>query len=340
MLEVRIEKRVGTFHLNTRLDAAHETLALLGPSGAGKTMTLQCLAGMTKPDKGYIALDGQVWFDSERRFFLPPEKRGVGLLFQNYALFPNMTVRQNITCGLLRHTPKRERREAVDQLLERFCLTGLDRHLPAQLSGGQQQRVALARCLAGKPRLLLLDEPFAALDAHLRWQLEQELLTTLADFPGPVLYVTHDREEARRVCHRVCIIHHGATQPTVTAAQWYHHPETMIAAQLAGYENISPVQGFENGYAQLPAWNALWPCENREVSGVAFRAQDVRPAKPGEDFILPCRIVRTTEQESIVAPLGQTGALIRARGGLSCAEGEWVRLGISKDKLVWFQREG
>ena len=90
MLEVRIEKRVGTFHLNTRLDAAHETLALLGPSGAGKTMTLQCLAGMTKPDKGYIALDGQVWFDSERRVFLPPEKRCVGLLFQNYALFPNM----------------------------------------------------------------------------------------------------------------------------------------------------------------------------------------------------------------------------------------------------------
>ena len=230
MLEVRIEKRVGTFHLNTRLDAAHETLALLGPSGAGKTMTLQCLAGMTKPDKGYIALDGQVWFDSERRFFLPPEKRGVGLLFQNYALFPNMTVRQNITCGLLRHTPKRERREAVDQLLERFCLTGLDRHLPAQLSGGQQQRVALARCLAGKPRLLLLDEPFAALGPALKAEMLDLVAETATESGALTLLVTHDPEDAIRFADQTVLVADGiAAAPMPTAALFANPPAALRA---------------------------------------------------------------------------------------------------------------
>ena len=195
MLEVRIEKKLGNFHLQVELSAGRETLALLGASGAGKTMTLQCLAGMVKPDRGYIVFDGNVWFDSEKRIFVPPQERGVGLLFQNYALFPNMTVRQNLLCGLRRNTPRHARELAANQLLERFCLNGLEEHLPAQLSGGQQQRVALARCLAGQPRLLLLDEPFAALDTHLRWRLEQDLMNTLNDFIGPTLYVTHDRDE-------------------------------------------------------------------------------------------------------------------------------------------------
>ena len=126
-----------------------------------------------------------------------------GLLFQNYALFPNMTVRQNLLCGLRRDTPRDNREAEVRRMLERFCLMGLENRMPDQLSGGQQQRVALARCLARKPRLLLLDEPFAALDTHLRWRLEQELMDTLAGFEGTTVYVTHDREETRRLCQRV-----------------------------------------------------------------------------------------------------------------------------------------
>ena len=184
MLEMRIEKRFSGFHLQMSLTAGHETMAILGASGAGKTMTLQCLAGVVKPDRGYIALDGKVWFDSDKRIFVPPQERGVGLLFQNYALFPNMTVRQNLLCGLRRETPRPLREAETRLLMERFCLTGLGDRLPSQLSGGQQQRVALARCLARKPKLLLLDEPFAALDTHLRWQLEQELMLTLETFEG------------------------------------------------------------------------------------------------------------------------------------------------------------
>ena len=185
-LRVEIEKRLGNFALQAEFETREQTLALLGASGCGKSVTLKCIAGIMTPDKGRIELDGQVLFDAEKGINLPPQKRRVGYLFQQYALFPNMTVVQNICCGIRARGAERER--LVREQMRRFQLEGLEKSYPAQLSGGQQQRVALARILAGEPKAILLDEPFSALDSYLKWSLEAELTQMLAAFSGPLVW--------------------------------------------------------------------------------------------------------------------------------------------------------
>lgn len=167
-LEVHIEKKLNGFTLRSDFTAGNTATAILGASGCGKSMTLRCIAGIVKPDKGRIVLDGRVLFDSGQHIDLPPQQRGVGLLFQNYALFPNMTVEQNILCGLKAERDKAARKARCAGMLRALRLEELASRRPAELSGGQQQRTALARILVGKPRILMLDEPFSALDSYLR----------------------------------------------------------------------------------------------------------------------------------------------------------------------------
>ena len=182
-LYVDIRKKLGGFTLETQFEAADGVTGILGASGCGKSMTLRCIAGIVKPDEGHIELDGKVLFDSREKINLRPQERHVGLLFQNYALFPNMTVRQNLMTGLkAEKTGKKEAEIRIQEMLDKFELKDLEKHKPAELSGGQQQRVALARIFLSSPRVLMLDEPFSALDGYLRWNLEQELLETLKEF--------------------------------------------------------------------------------------------------------------------------------------------------------------
>ena len=190
-LYVDIEKRLGAFHLRARLEVQDETTALLGASGCGKSVTLKCIAGIMTPDRGRIVLNDRVLFDSEKKIDLTPQQRRVGYLFQQYALFPNMTVEQNILCGI-RAGSRSEKRALAAEKLRMFRLEGLEKKHPAQLSGGQQQRVALARILCSEPQAILLDEPFSALDSYLKWNLELELTELLSGFRGPILWVSHD----------------------------------------------------------------------------------------------------------------------------------------------------
>ena len=189
-LFVDIQKQLGAFRLDVRFTAENGVTCLLGASGCGKSMTLKCIAGIEKPDKGRIELDGRVLFDSEKHINLPPQQRRVGYLFQNYALFPNMSVRQNILCGLCREKNRAAKEHRADEMIALMQLEGLENHKPHQLSGGQQQRVALARILVSDPQLLLLDEPFSALDGHLRDALKIELRDLLHRFGREVLMVT------------------------------------------------------------------------------------------------------------------------------------------------------
>ena len=236
-ISVDIKKRLGDFSLEVSFEAEDCVLALLGASGCGKSMTLQCIAGILTPDEGRIILDGITLFDSAQRINLPPQRRQVGLLFQSYALFPNMTVEQNIAAGLHHH--KEGRRAQVQALITSFQLDGLEGHYPNQLSGGQQQRTALARMLAAEPRLVMLDEPFSAMDEHLRWQLEQALTATLERFGGTTIYVSHNRDEVRRICDRVCVLEEGKSEPVVSIFQLFERPQTHSAALLAGCKNFS-----------------------------------------------------------------------------------------------------
>ena len=192
-LEVHIEKKLNCFTLRSDFTAGNTATAILGASGCGKSMTLRCIAGIVKPDKGRIVLDRRVLFDSEQHIDLPPQQRGVGLLFQNYALFPNMTVEQNILCGLKAERDKAARKARCAGMLRALRLEELASRRPAELSGGQQQRTALARILVGKPKILMLDEPFSALDSYLREEVEGEVGSLLAGFDGTALLAPRKR---------------------------------------------------------------------------------------------------------------------------------------------------
>ena len=257
MLHVDIEKTLGSFHLKAQLDAENETLALLGASGCGKSMTLKCIAGIEKPDRGTITLDGGVLFDSAAHINLMPQQRRVVYLFQQYALFPNMTAGQNILCGL-RTGSRAEKKEKLAALLKTFRLEGLEKKLPSQLSGGQQQRVALARILASEPQAILLDEPFSALDSYLKWELELELGELLGAFDGPILWVSHDLGECCRNCTSVCVMESGATTGIRPMQALLDSPGSLSAARLTGCKNFLPLtqEGCVRGWNLPPFTNS------------------------------------------------------------------------------------
>ncbi len=200
---VDIEKKLGDFHLKVAFSGEEETLGLLGPSGCGKTLTLKCIAGIEKPDRGRIICNGVTLFDSEKHINLPPQQRKAGLLFQNYALFPDMTVEQNIEAGTAGERNKKKRRTMVERALADFELEQVRTQFPDQLSGGQQQRLALARLLVSEPGILLLDEPFSALDSQLRERMEDNLRQVIRRFEKTVILVTHDCGEAARMANTV-----------------------------------------------------------------------------------------------------------------------------------------
>ena len=226
--------------MDVSFTAEREVLALLGSSGSGKSMTLRAIAGILIPDSGRIAVDGTVFFDSEQKINLSPQQRQVGLLFQNYALFPTMTVLENIMTGV-RHGKKAEKRAIAEAALERFQLRDLGNRYPHELSGGQQQRTALARILVGKPRILMLDEPFSALDSHLRDQLEREVLALIRDFGGTTLLVSHSRDEVFRMADRVAVYDAGHIDALDEKHKLFQNPQTYRAALLTGCKNFSRI---------------------------------------------------------------------------------------------------
>ena len=258
-ISVDIEKKLGAFTLRVQFETPGGTMALLGASGCGKSVTLKCIAGIMTPDRGRIVLDGETLFDSERGIDLTPQQRRVGCLFQQYALFPTMTVAQNIRCGI-RGGERSEKKRQTAELLRRFRLEGLEKKYPAQLSGGQQQRVALARILASEPRAILLDEPFSALDSFLKWNLELELSDLLADFTGPVLWVSHDLGECCRNCGSVCVMENGRSSPVTDMETLLRRPATVGAAQLLGCRNFLTARRCEGG-VRLEGWDIVLPLE-------------------------------------------------------------------------------
>jgi molybdate transport system ATP-binding protein len=224
-LRFDLSLRRRSFTVQLALELGREPFALVGPSGAGKTSVLRALAGLVKPDTGTIALDGTVWFDAARGIDLPPEQRSVGLVFQDYALFPHMTVAENVAYG---------GRGRATELLEAFGIAHLANERPGKISGGERQRVALARALARDPDVLLLDEPLAALDAHTRGRVRGELSELLQTLALPTLVVTHDFQDAAALAQHVGVIVDGMLVQSGTPGELVADPATPFVADFTG----------------------------------------------------------------------------------------------------------
>lgn len=284
-LKVNIKKRLGNFNLDVAFETGRGVFAILGASGCGKSMTLKCIAGIETPDEGRIELNGRVLYDSAKKINLTPQKRRVGYMFQDYALFPNMTVEQNIKAGMGKHPEE----EKVRSYINRFRLEGLEKHYPAQLSGGQKQRVAMARMIASEPDILLLDEPFSALDSYLKWELEQEMRDMLAEVQKPVLFVSHNRDEVYRLCSMVSCIDHGKIEVIEETKEFFHNPKTKTAAVLSGCKNISAAEIVDNNHIKALGWG-ITLCVSEipeETKAVGIRAHSFYPVNaeqiPGKE---------------------------------------------------------
>ena len=267
---VDIKKSFPKFELSIELDNDNEVLALLGASGSGKSMLLKCIAGVVKPDKGIIIINDKVVFDSKRNINIIPQKRKVGFLFQNYALFPHMTVRENI--GIVVDRPVAEKEKIIQSNLASFYLEKVAGQYPSQLSGGQQQRTALARIFATTPATLMLDEPFSALDTFLRWKLVQSLAEHLKSYKGSTIYVSHDSNEAFKLSDRIAIINNGTIECVEDRASILERPKTLAAAKLIGCKNISNAQKIGEHRVMALDWGTELSCSESVPSDIRYVA--------------------------------------------------------------------
>ncbi len=284
MLKVNIHKELKEFDLDVDFELKKRSLGILGPSGCGKSMTLKSIAGIVNPDNGVVSLttgEETIYFDSNKKINLKPQKRNVGYLFQNYALFPNMTVEENIAVGLGKnHDEKR-----VSEMIKRFHLEGLEKRYPRQLSGGQQQRVALARILAYGPDVILLDEPFSAMDTFLKEQLRMELANLLKNFDGFSIMVTHDRDEAFQFCDELIVLDEGKIIAKGETYEIFENPKKVQVARLTGCKNISKIEIIDDYHVKSIDWGLIFEVSEKvssNITHIGIRAHDFSAAEKGD----------------------------------------------------------
>ena len=287
-ISVEIHRKLNRFMLDVSFRSTSRRIGILGASGCGKSMTLKCIAGIETPDAGRIAVEDRVLFDSDSRTDLKPQKRNAGYLFQNYALFPTMTVEKNIGAGLKGNRIAKEKR--VKQMVRKFRLEGLEKQLPGQLSGGQQQRVALARIMAYEPDVILLDEPFSALDMFLKDQLQREMVNMLEDYEGTVIMVSHDRDEIYRFSEELLIMDQGKIVAAGPTKEVFRNPENKTAARLTGCKNFSRIRKLGEDTVEAVDWNLVLHVERtvtEDAEYMGYRAHDFIPVwgERGENML-------------------------------------------------------
>ena len=263
-------------------------------------MSLRCIAGVETPDEGLITLNDKVLFDSKNKINLLPKNRKVGLLFQNYALFPNMTLQENIAIGIPKNKKdKIENMKVIKEKIKSFSLEGLEDNYPHQLSGGQQQRVALARMLVNEPEILMLDEPFSALDEHLRWQMEQELIVLLKEHKGSALYVSHNKDEVYRICDKIAVMNKGKIEEIQEKEELFNHPTTINTAILTGCKNISNIKKISDNKIFSYDWNLELSCKEKiehDIKYVGIHTRNLKICSNLEnDNTFELKIVKSIE---------------------------------------------
>lgn len=341
-LSVDIKKKLGSFTLDVVFEAGNEIMAVLGASGCGKSMTLKCIAGVETPDEGKIVLDGRILFDSEKKINLSAKKRKIGYLFQNYALFPNMTVEQNIGAGVRLDKSiknrKEEKKRIVNEKIAAFYLQGLEHKYPSQLSGGQQQRVALARILASDPEILMLDEPFSALDSYLKWQLEQEMMEVLEQYPGTTLFVSHNRDEVYRMCDKVVVLSDGKVEAISSKQDLFLHPKTLAATLLTGCKNISHAKKISDHTLKALDWDIELYTEEIVPDGVQYigvRAHYFKVASSkNTPNTMECNIKR------VIDDTFSTIIMFNNQNGSCNTDYSNIRWEVDKDTWAKLQKQG
>lgn len=287
-----IEKKCGEFDLKVNFETENEVFAILGASGCGKSLTLKCIAGIENPDRGIIKLGNDVLFDSEKGINLTPQKRRIGYMFQNYALFPKMTVLENIMCGEPDETKARE-------YIKRFYLTGKENLYPHMISGGERQRTAIARMLAAKPRLVMFDEPFNALDSYLKRNLESEIMQIIESYEGQAVFVSHDRDEVYRLTDRIAVMEKGRIVGIQEKHELFENPKTLAAALLTGVRNISPLEKADDGSLLAVDWGVKLKSDSPQADVAryaGFHEQCFEAADHMEEFnVIHCNIKRVVE---------------------------------------------
>jgi len=304
-LQIEIKKQLPDFDLHINLYCTDKSIGILGASGTGKSMLLRCIAGMEKPTDGRIILNGKVLFDTSQAINLPSRDRSVGFLFQNYALFPHLTVAQNIAFGLPQELSHFQIQQKVTEQLQSIELQGFSDRYPHQLSGGQQQRVALTRALVSQPDILLLDEPFSALDTHLRSQMEHELISVLSNYSGITLFVTHNIEEAYRICQNLLVLDRGQVMSYGEKSEVFDRPANVESARLTGCKNFSHIAQIAPNLVEALDWQCklqVTYAGSNYPTHIGIRAHHIIFIESRESIeedivqnMIPCWLVRTTE---------------------------------------------
>ena len=287
-ITVDIEKNFKGFHLKTAFSSSTSATGILGASGSGKSMTLRCIAGIETPDRGRIVINGRTVFDSEQKINLKPQERRIGYLFQNYALFPTMSVKDNIGCGYRGEKSEKEKR--IEDFIGRYHLEGLENRFPSQLSGGQQQRVALARMMIGDPEAILLDEPFSALDGYLKDVLQKDMKEFLNQYQGDMLMVTHSRDEAFRFCNELMLLQEGRTLIFGDTRELFEQPGLVEAARLTGCKNSSRIKKMGDYQVFAVDWGVTLRTSYKvedNMTHIAIRGHWMQPAQEaGENCVV------------------------------------------------------
>ena len=275
---VELRKRMDGFSLNLQFQSDSKRIGILGASGCGKRMTLKSIAGIETPEEGRIQIGSRVLFDSDKKINIKPQRRNAGYLFQNYALFPAMTVEENIGAGL--RGMRKEKQERVQEMIQKFGLLGLEKRFPGELSGGQQQRTALARIMAYEPEIILLDEPYAALDMFLRDRLQQELLDMLGDYEGTVILVSHNRDEIYRFSDELLVMEKGRAACFGKSKDIFSDPKKKAAAGLTGCKNFSKIRRIDEHHLEAGDFGINLRTERKipeDAAYIGFRAHEFEP---------------------------------------------------------------
>ena len=318
-VSIDIEKQYPDFHLRVKFESSQSSTGILGASGSGKSMTLRCIAGIETPDTGKIIINGRTVFDSEEKINLKPQERRIGYLFQNYALFPTMTVKKNIACGY--RGKKADLADKVRDYIERYQLNGLEKRYPFQLSGGQQQRVALARMMIGEPEAILLDEPFSALDGYLKDVLQRDMKNFLKSYGGDMILVTHSRDEVFKFCDRLTLLKEGKALITGETRKIFEKPQLLEAARLTGCRNFSSAFRLGEHSVYAVDWDMPLVVPEKVEEGithVGIRGHWIRPVKCAGENCMPVEMIEYAESTF------EHQYLVRSPGKAECTPLWWM----------------